>query len=177
MHVKMKKVIIALSIGMLIGSSSMAVAATSKKVQATLANFKVIVNGQSKSVTSDQLLYKGNTYLQLREAAKILGYEVKYASATRSIEFSAKSQSQAEWITLIDLSASNGYKVGLKGDSADVYNISKKSKTILSVNANGLKENEEKVVTDPSGKIVRVKKLQGSLVLNRADLKKAGLIL
>ncbi|WP_458463000.1 stalk domain-containing protein [Paenibacillus sp.] len=87
----MKKVIIALSIGMLIGSSSMAVAATSKKVQATLANFKVIVNGQSKSVTSDQLLYKGNTYLQLCEAAKILGYEVKYASATRSIEFSAKT--------------------------------------------------------------------------------------
>lgn len=177
MHVKMKKVIIALSIGMLIGSSSMAVAATSKKVQATLANFKVMVNGQSKSVTSDQLLYKGNTYLQLREAAKILGYEVKYASATRSIEFSAKSQSQAEWITLIDLSASNGYQVSLKGDSADVYNISKKSKTILSVNANGLKENEEKLVTDPSGKTVRVKKLQGSLVLNRADLKKAGLIL
>lgn len=106
----------------------MAVAATSKKVQATLANFKVIVNGQSKSVTSDQLLYKGNTYLQLREAAKILGYEVNYASSTRSIEFSAKSQSQADWITLIDLSASNGYQVNLKGDSSDVYNISKNLK-------------------------------------------------
>lgn len=173
---KMKKVILALSIGMLVGSSSMAVAATSQKVQATLANFKVIVNGQSKSVTSDQLLYKGNTYLQLREAAKILGYEVNYASATRSIEFSAKSQTQADWITLIDLSASNGYDVALKGDSADVYNVSKNLKTILSVNANGLKENEEKVVADPSGKTIRYKKLQGSLVLNRGDLKKAGLI-
>ncbi len=177
MKVRMKKVIVALSVGMLIGSSSMAVAATSKKVQATLANFKVIVNGQSKSVTSDQLLYKGNTYLQLREAAKILGYEVNYESSTRSIEFSAKSQSQADWITLIDLSASNGYQVNLKGDSSDVYNISKNLKTILSVNANGLKEDEEKVVTAPSGNTVRIKKLQGSLVLNRADLKKAGLIL
>ncbi|MFS0873265.1 stalk domain-containing protein [Paenibacillus xylanilyticus] len=172
----MKKVIIALSIGMLVGSSSMAVAATSKKVQATLANFKVIVNGQSKSVTSDQLLYKGNTYLQLREAAKILGYEVNYTSSTRSIEFSAKSQAQADWITLIDFSASYAYEVNLQRDSAEVYNISKDTKTILSVNTTGLKENEEKVVADPSGKTIRYTKLQGSLVLNRGDLKKAGLI-
>lgn len=174
---KMKKVLIALSVGLLVGSSSMAVAATSQKVQATLAHFKIIVNGQSKSVASNQLLYKGNTYVQLREAAKILGYEVNYRSANRSIEFSAKSQSQAEWITLIDLSASNGYKVALKGDSADVYTISKNLNTLLTVNANGLKEDEEKVVADPSGKTIRYKKLQGSLVLNREDLKKAGLIL
>ncbi|WFR65454.1 stalk domain-containing protein [Paenibacillus amylolyticus] len=172
----MKKVIVALSIGMLVGSSSMAVAATSQKVQATLANFKVIVNGQSKTVTSDQLLYKGNTYLQLREAAKILGYEVKYTSASRSIDFTAKSQNQANWINLIDFSASNGYQVALKEDSLDIYNITKNQKNILSVNANGLKENEEKVVTDTSGKTIRYKKLMGSLVLNREDLKRAGLI-
>ncbi|GGH62860.1 hypothetical protein GCM10008014_39710 [Paenibacillus silvae] len=173
---KFKKVVLALSIGMLVGSSSMAVAATSQKVQATLANFKVIVNGQTKNVTSNQLLYKGNTYLQLREAAKILGYEVNYKNASKSIEFSAKSQLQADWITLIDLSESNGYKVTLKGDSADVYIISKNLDTLLTVNANGLKEGEEKTVADPSGKTIRYKKLQGSLVLNRADLKQTGLI-
>lgn len=173
---KMKKVIIALSVGLLVGSSSMAVAATSQKVQATLANFKIMVNGQSKSVASDQLVYKGNTYVQLREAAKILGYEVNYRSATRSIEFSAKSQSQADWITLIDLSAAYGYKVELKGDSADVYNVSKNLNTLLTVNASGLKEAEEKVVADPSGNTIRYKKQQGSLVLHREDLKKSGLI-
>lgn len=175
-QMKMKKVIVALSLGMLIGSSSMAVAATSQKIQATLSNFKIMVNGQSRSVSSDQLLYKGNTYIQLREAGKLLGYEVNYQSANRTIQFSAKSQSQSEWITLIDLSASYGYQVKLKGDSADVYTVSKDLKTLLTVDANSLKENEEKVVADPTGKTIRYKKLQGSLVLKRADLKEAGLI-
>ncbi|MEK8132901.1 copper amine oxidase N-terminal domain-containing protein [Paenibacillus filicis] len=81
----MKKVIIALSLGMLIGSATTAIAATSETVQATIAKFVIKVNGTEKTLQTSPIVVDGNSYLPVREVAGLLGAEVGYDDATRTI--------------------------------------------------------------------------------------------
>ncbi|WP_162515395.1 stalk domain-containing protein [Paenibacillus pinistramenti] len=171
----MKKLIAGLTIGMLIGSSTMAAAATSSTVQAALAHFKIIVSGQTKTVSSSQLVYKGNTYIQLREAGNLFGYDVSYDSASKTIGFSVKNSSTA-WVTLSDFAAANGYTIKLPNADGDEYNIVQGTKILLTADASNLREGEEKTFTATNGKVITLRKYLGSIQLNKADLEDAGLL-
>ncbi|RXZ83087.1 copper amine oxidase N-terminal domain-containing protein [Paenibacillaceae bacterium] len=81
----MKKVIIALSLGLLIGSATTAVAATDKTVQATIAKFVIKVNGTEKKLKNSPIVVDGTSYLPLREIAGLLDAEVKYDGKTNTI--------------------------------------------------------------------------------------------
>lgn len=80
----MKRTIIALIIGLLIGSASTALASNSDYVQAMFSKFNVSING-AEAVEIEPLLLKGTTYYPVRELSGMLGYEVDYIDETRTI--------------------------------------------------------------------------------------------
>lgn len=81
----MKKIVIALALGMLLGSAVTAVAATNETVQAVFSKFAITVNGQPKELKTDPLVVDGTSYLPVREVANLVGYDVDYEDATRTI--------------------------------------------------------------------------------------------
>lgn len=86
----MKKAIIGLVAGMLIGSAGMAAAATTQTVQAALAKFTFSVDGQKQTLKNDPLVYKGTTYLPVREVAEMTGYGLEYNNTKKSIDLKKK---------------------------------------------------------------------------------------
>ncbi|WP_282936331.1 stalk domain-containing protein [Paenibacillus sp. RC67] len=85
----MKKLIIGLTAGMLIGSAATAFASSEdigKDVQAVCAKFTFKVNGAEKPLETTPLVYEGTAYLPVREVAKLTGYELLYKEDTRTIE-------------------------------------------------------------------------------------------
>jgi Copper amine oxidase N-terminal domain. len=88
----MKRLILGLVIGMLIGSAATAFAA-SDTVTATIAKLRFVVNGEERDVQTEQLVVMGTTYLPVREVANMLGYDVTYRADSKTIEFSAANGS------------------------------------------------------------------------------------
>lgn len=83
----MKKVMIGLIIGVLLGASTNAFAAIGDSVQAVFASFSYVVNGSAKAVDSPVLVYEGTSYIRTTDMANMLGYDVTYKSDSRTIEF------------------------------------------------------------------------------------------
>lgn len=81
----MKRMIIGIVIGLLIGTAGTALA-TSETVQATFQKFVFKVNGQELHLEADPLVYQGTTYLPVRVVANMLGYDVTYRHDSRTIE-------------------------------------------------------------------------------------------
>lgn len=63
------------------------ISAAVETVQATFAKFNFIVNGETKELEVDPLVYQGTTYLPVRVVANMLGYDVTYKADSRTIEF------------------------------------------------------------------------------------------
>ncbi len=89
----MKRTIIALVIGLLIGAAGTAVAQT-ETVQANLAKFVFVVNGAEQKLDADPLVYQGTTYLPVRNVANLLGYDVTYRADERKIELKKAAEPQ-----------------------------------------------------------------------------------
>lgn len=85
----MKKTVLTLTIGILVGllagSISGAFAAVSETVEAQFAKFTLIIN-KGDPVEIEPLTYKGTTYLPIREAANLTGYDLTYKADSRTIE-------------------------------------------------------------------------------------------
>ncbi|MDO3681977.1 stalk domain-containing protein [Paenibacillus ehimensis] len=92
----MKKLVIGLTLGMLLGSAATALAATNETVQATFAKFVFKVNGQERQLQTTPLVVDGTSYLPVREVAGLLGYELKYDEATREISLTGSSAKTTE---------------------------------------------------------------------------------
>lgn len=107
----LKKAIIGLVAGMLIGSAGMAAAATTQTVQVALAKFTFSVDGQKQTLKNDPLVYKGTTYLPVREVAEMTGYGLEYDNTKKSIDLKSKGGSTVKdtenWITLAELKNHN----------------------------------------------------------------------
>jgi Copper amine oxidase N-terminal domain. len=88
----MKRLILGLVIGMLIGSAATAFAA-SDTVTATIAKLRFVVNGEERDVQTEQLVVMGTTYLPVREVANMLGYDVVYRSDSKTVEFNTANDS------------------------------------------------------------------------------------
>lgn len=87
----MKKVIIGLVIGLLLGSATTAYAATGS-VTATFEKFNVLINGKQATLDTTPLVYNGTSYLPVREISNLLGYDVTYKSDTQTIELEQGSE-------------------------------------------------------------------------------------
>lgn len=101
----MKKMIIGLVAGLLIGSVG-TVAASSPTVQAVFQKFVLDVEGQTHNI--EPLVYQGTTYLPVREVSGLLNYDVKYDGKTRTIQLNEKGADSVnnvateEWIGFRD---------------------------------------------------------------------------
>lgn len=187
----MKKMVIGLVAGMLIGSATVAAAATTQTVQATLAKFAITVDGEAQQLKSDPLVYKGTTYLPVREVANITGYDLQFDNKAKKIELQSKSEgvsslSQStsptttssvtdEWIGLREFALSQGnvkltseadYSILIK-DGNEILRFDQKSYQAQNTPFNG---------TTPEGKTVRVVNRDSMTMFNMNDLKSAGLI-
>ncbi|WP_433944338.1 stalk domain-containing protein [Paenibacillus sp. SN-8-1] len=168
----MKKVIAALALGMMIGSTTVALAAPST-VQATITKFRMIVNGQLKSSTSTQLVYKGTTYVPIRETAKYFGYNTFYNPHFDSIEFTQKNKISNKWSTLIEFTNLNDYEI-LPSDDSSVLTIGTPKNVAFKITTSVLKEGSETTVITTNGKLLHVLYSNSTLFLNKEDLKAAG---
>jgi hypothetical protein len=81
----MKKLILGLAVGMMIGSVTTAAAATQGEVTAIFANFILKINGQEKQLDTTPLVYDGTSYLPVRAISNLMGYDVTYTTETRTI--------------------------------------------------------------------------------------------
>ncbi|MFB0845774.1 stalk domain-containing protein [Paenibacillus oleatilyticus] len=158
----MKKLIIGLSVGMLLGSAATALAATNETVQATFAKFVFKVNGQERQLQTTPLVVDGTSYLPVREISGLLGYELKYDEATREInltgvpgvpakspeppatasEVKSKENSisdgidSATWISAKELVDKGGIKISVRSDGKEFY-LTKKDQTFTLTQSNG----------------------------------------
>nr|WP_235847745.1 stalk domain-containing protein [Paenibacillus tuaregi] len=162
--------IIGLTVGMLIGSSTLAVAANSKSILASLAKYNIVVNGQVKETVSSQLEYKGTTYLPIRETAGIFGYNTQFDAKSGSISFTTIK----DWITLSEFENLNAITIVSTKDEG-IYNVTKKGKTLFLIDASKLKDGDETTSVDSDGKVIHIKKSLGAIYLKKADIDKIGL--
>lgn len=87
----MKKLIIGLVLGVLIGSASVTLAAEGDEVTAIFAKFNLVINGQAKDLDEVPLVYNGTSYLPVRNLANLVGYDVTYKADNRTIELNVTS--------------------------------------------------------------------------------------
>ncbi|GGF72042.1 hypothetical protein GCM10010912_16470 [Paenibacillus albidus] len=128
----MKKAIIGLVAGLLIGSAGMAAAATTPTVQAVFAKFTFTVDGQKQTLKNDPLLYKGTTYLPVREVAQMTGYALEYDNTQKSIALKSKKSDVAvltaeNWIPLDEL---KNFNITVTGNLTDTITLILGPKTI-----------------------------------------------
>lgn len=168
-----KQLILGLTLGMLLGSSTAAVAATSSTVQAALAKFNVVVGKQNQQLASNQLVYNGNTYVQLREAGAIFGYNVTYNGTSKTITFTPAN----DWLTLSQITELTDLAVDLDPNKKDSYRLLRGKDVIVSFDAQDLVEHEEKAAaSSTNNKVIYFTKVNGAIMINSEDLKEAGLL-
>ncbi|WP_339814502.1 stalk domain-containing protein [Paenibacillus sp. FSL R5-0928] len=170
----MKKAIIGLVAGMLIGSAGMAAAATTPTVQAALAKFTFSVDGQKQTLKNDPLVYKGTTYLPVREVAEITGYGLEYDNTKKSIDLKSKGgtgvSATENWITLDEL---NDRGVTITGNLTDTM-ILKNEKLTLEIPLPVVKKGVYSAKTDLGS--IEFNFSETGTKINLEDLKAAGII-
>lgn len=86
------KTITTLMLGMALGSATLAAAAPAT-VKAVIAEFKIVVNGETKALSKSPIVVDGTTYLPVREVANLVGVDLNYDGANKKIELSTKGES------------------------------------------------------------------------------------
>lgn len=170
----MKKAIIGLVAGMLIGSAGMAAAATTQTVQAVIAKFTISIDGQKQQLKSDPLVYKGTTYLPVREVSSLLGYTLEFDNALKSIDLSKGGnftmQSTENWLSIMDL---KDYGVTVTGNLNDEMILVYGSNTIkipLPAVKNGV------YISNTSSGDIEINFSDDGTKINLESLKNAGII-
>ncbi|MNB67237.1 hypothetical protein D3C81_309260 [compost metagenome] len=163
---KLKSAIIGLVAGMLIGSAGMAAAATSQTVQATLAKFTFSINGEKQALKSNPLIYKGTTYLPVREVAGLTGYELEYDAKAKSIDLTKGG-------TAMEVTSTSMTGRGLVELLAKKYpEVIKDDLTAISLNREGtLTFGDKKFTLTVSGNYVDVTPLIEAGIITEADIQ------
>lgn len=113
MKKKFVKTVATLALGMMIGSATIAAAAPGT-IQAVLSKFSFVVDGQKQTLKSDPIVYKGTTYLPVREVAEMLNAEVSsFDNKTKKIELKTNG-SQKQTNTQSSPNESNAAQLILK---------------------------------------------------------------
>lgn len=80
----MKRILLGLIIGLLIGTAGTALA-SSDYIQAKFSEFNLRVNGSEVELDNQPLVVEGTTYWPIRELSEYLGFEIDYEGSTRTI--------------------------------------------------------------------------------------------
>jgi len=83
--------IVGLVSGVMLATAGTAFAA--EEVRATFQRFLLVING-AEPVEIEPLVYRGTTYLPVRETANLLGYDVTYKADMRTIELSKPTEKE-----------------------------------------------------------------------------------
>lgn len=92
----MRKLIIGLIIGLLIGTTGSVLASEGAKVTAVYQKFHYIVNGEPVTVDADALVVDGRSHLPTRTLAEFLGYDVDYIDGPIGTIVLTSKQPQSE---------------------------------------------------------------------------------
>ncbi|MNW36734.1 hypothetical protein D3C74_137520 [compost metagenome] len=96
------KTLATLVLGMALGSATLAAAAPST-LKAVIADFKIIVNGESKTLTKSPIVVDGTTYLPVREVAGLVGADLKYDGANKKIELTTSLAEEGNQVSKTSL--------------------------------------------------------------------------
>ncbi|MNL51123.1 hypothetical protein D3C87_1741960 [compost metagenome] len=143
-------------------------------MQAAITKFRILVNGDVKTVSSTQLVYKGTTYVPIRETAKFFGYNTNYNPYFDSIEFAQKNGVSNKWLTLIDFTNLTNYQVTSTEESPQVLKIVSGRDTAFSIDVSSLKHGSESAIVTTNNKLIHIKYSYGAVLLSKEDLKAAG---
>ncbi|MFK7692850.1 stalk domain-containing protein [Paenibacillus sp. HJGM_3] len=91
----MKKMIVGLVAGLLIGTTGTAIAAQTETVQAVFAKFNVKIDSKQPTEV-EALVYDGTSYYPIRVIADILGHDVGYDDSSRTINLSAEKKTNVQ---------------------------------------------------------------------------------
>lgn len=80
----MRKVLIGLIVGLLIGTAGTAFA-SSDYIQAKFSHFNLKVNGTEVELDNQPLVVEGTTYWPIRELSEYIGFDIDYEGSTRTI--------------------------------------------------------------------------------------------
>lgn len=79
----MKKFIAGLIFGLIIATSVVGLA--NSEITAKFANFNLVIDGETKQLETQPLVYNGTSYLPLRELSNLVGYDVDYQGTIQTI--------------------------------------------------------------------------------------------
>lgn len=104
------KTITTLMLGMALGSATLAAAAPAT-VKAVIADFKVVVNGETKALSKSPIVVDGTTYLPVREVANLVGADLNYDGANKKIELSTKGGNPVMTNPVKEKTSLKGYEI------------------------------------------------------------------
>lgn len=190
----MKKLTLGLIVGLLIGTASTAIAATSDTVQAVFAKFSLTVNGEVKQLNNDPVVIDGVSYLPVREVAGLLGYDVGFEDGTIVLDNDPKQEPEptesdteaappsqdeegdvnnmeqtSEWITLEELLEQENITYKPFNDNTLTISI---GEVFIHVPIN---VDRELSVMNQHGSFT-VKPIDGQIMINKSDLIRIGII-
>ncbi|MNN47603.1 hypothetical protein D3C81_1620320 [compost metagenome] len=120
-------------------------------------------------------MYKGTTYVPLRETAKYFGYNTFYNPYFDSIEFTQKNKISNKWSTLIEFTNLNDYDIlPSEENNKGVLTIGAGKNIAFKITTSDLLEGSETTVITTNGKLLHVLYSNSTLFLNKEDLKAAG---
>lgn len=191
----MKKLIIGLVLGMMIGISAVSFAAVEDlvgtEVKAVFAQFNLKINGADKKLETAPLVYNGTSYLPVRDVANLVGYDVTYKADSRTIEMNYRpapstvssatyapeppvrndTVDSSIWVSLRELSEKHGLKATYLPETLQLkVNYENQSLTFnMPNNTTG-----ENTIMNDAGNITMLIR-DGGTYLNRSDLNDLGL--
>lgn len=190
----MKRILLGLVIGLLVGTAGTALAANSDTVQAVFSKYNLKIN-QNNAVEIEPIVYKSTTYLPVREVANMLGYDVTYKADSRTIELTVDEAEQPqqnekdvdqvidtpvnldEWIELRGFAVPYKLIVEQNRENSNILEIKKEDGTIMfTLDSLSLNEGIDIKAITPENKEIRVLKFNGITFLNIEDLRNAGLL-
>lgn len=183
----MKKFVAGLIVGMLIMGTVFA----SGEITAMFTSFNFLVDGETKTLESQPLVYNGTSYLPVREVATLLGYDVEYQADSRTIILNlaktsdilnensiSKDGDHMEWLSLREL-AESGVEVTV-GPEPNVLTIKNNTGEIKFstsyINESKNSDTPFEVPLIGSKDTISIKLSNGFTYLKISDLKAMGLM-
>lgn len=177
----MKKFILGIVVGLLIGSVMTAMAAQVNTVQAVFAKFYLKINNENP-VEITPLTYNGTTYLPVRQLGDLLGYEVGYDKPSRTIIIKSKEVSKVqniatETISLRDLTSYlDGVTLGPFEKYNNVLSLTKGSVTVRVLDFVPPKDNARATYVILGGGSIDAEFKDGNTYFPKETLKNLGLL-